>query len=224
MTDHAAHLSAIIEQMSERSFPSEEQLAKREAYREKAKLETNKIVYLDAYLKHLPAELRRQAQQEPSDIPGNQEAKGIAARLEFGMNLFVFGPPGVGKTHLAVWTVARMIRALGVAARVWTFPALMQRYRNAAGNTEDQPDIISPAVLLVDDVDKAYNSAFTSERLYELLERTNAKKTTIMTSNHHPAVTAKLFYKDDAENQAAIGSRLAAFEVVRIGGKDHRRA
>jgi DNA replication protein DnaC len=216
-------LAEIIGRLAERDWPSEERVLERERYQQKATIETNKVVYLEAYLKHLPERLRRTAGRRPDEHVGNRRALEIAEQFQLGTNLFLYGPRGVGKTHLAVWLGARLIREFGVACRFATFPAILESFDAARHLEESPPDWQHPSVLIVDDVDKSRTTAYASERFYELLYRfLSESRTTIFTCNRSPLETARLFYAGDDKNQAALASRLVAIENAKITGADRR--
>lgn len=216
-------LQEILERFSDRRFPTEEELAEKERWRAKAKVETNKVVYLEAYLKHLPDQLRRLAGRRPEQHQGNMAALEVAARLKPGRNAFFYGPRGVGKTHLAVWTGAQLIREHGVSCRFATFPAILDSFDAARHLEEAPPDWQHPQVLIIDDLDKSRTTQYASERFYELLYRfLSESKVTIITCNRDPLATARLFYGGDEANQAAVASRLVAIEHVKLSGVDRR--
>jgi Cdc6-like AAA superfamily ATPase len=216
-------LQEILARFEDRRLPTEEELAEKERWREKAKVETNKVVYLEAYLKHLPDRLRRLAGKRPDEHVGNRLALQLTSDLVPGQNAFLYGPRGVGKTHLAVWTGARLIREYGLSCRFATFPAILDSFDSARHLEEAPPDWQHPEVLIVDDLDKGRTTAYASERFYELLYRfLSTSKTTIITCNRDPLATARLFYAGDAQNQAAMASRLMATEHVKLTGTDRR--
>lgn len=218
-------LQDLIAKLAERDWPSEADVQKREAWQQKSRTESNKIVYWDAFLKHLADDLRRQASKPPQESSGNKRALAQIEATGPGDNLFLYGRRGVGKTHLALWCAGRLVKAHGLAARFRTFPQLLEEFDLARQTGEAAPDSQHHDVLVIDDLDKGRTTTYASERVYELLTRlSSSHKTTIITCNRSPVEVAKRFYEGDWRNQEALASRFMTMNPLLVTGRDQRVA
>lgn len=104
--------------------------------------------------------------------------------------LLFSGPTGVGKTHLAVAVVARLIRRYRVHALFADCTALIHRLQSTfepgspRGKREVLDPILAAEVLLVDDLGAQKSSEWVSEILYLVFnERYSARLPTLVTTN-----------------------------------------
>jgi len=148
-----------------------------------------------------------------------ERAKAIAERFAqeyptttpFG--LLFMGPPGVGKTHLAVGIIKRLIREKSVPCVFRTFPDLLKEIQlsySAVSMTSEisllQP-VLDAEVLLLDELGAQKPSAWVLETVaYVLNYRYAENKVTILTTNFH-----------DNENLEAARKSMNHSLVDRIG-------
>ena len=175
------------------------------------------------YLETLPTRYRAYTFESFERTDGNTVPLEVAAQLEAGRTLFLWGNPGNGKTHLAC---AIGFRALERGSVVfWNVAALYGRLRECVAHDLLKPNLLAPSVLILDDLGKVKASEFVYETLYGCLEsRWSNAKTTILTANHKPGVVADRLTPAILDQQAsdAILSRLVAGHVVEITGEDRR--
>lgn len=139
-----------------------------------------------------------------------------AARAYTGGLLYLHGPSGTGKTHLALRLAWRLAQE-GRFIRFRTELDLLKEEREAAASGEDPPFYER---LVLDDLGKGRITPFTAERLYALVEGASVGRfDLIATSNFSPEELASRL----GEVGEAVLSRLRAGRVVALEGRDLRR-
>jgi len=157
--------------------------------------------------------------------PGNELAISRAAELIKRTNHFyLFGPPGVGKTHLAVGILKKMV-VVGKIAR-FKFVGiqdLLTDCRRASKGLDDEnaDDLIDKAIqfpgyLLLDDIGTEKVTDFVQEKLYRLVDgRYSSQTGMIITSNLNLAELSRRLGE-------RIASRVGSGLVAEITGDDFR--
>lgn len=139
-----------------------------------------------------------------------------AARAYTGGLLYLHGPPGTGKTHLALrlaWRLAQQGRFIRFRSEL----DFLKEEREAAGEGSEPP---AYERLLLDDVGKGRVTPFSLERLYALLEGASVgRMDLIITSNFAPEELAQRL----GEVGSAVLSRIRSGTVALVEGEDGRR-
>ncbi|MBO1438618.1 ATP-binding protein [Meiothermus sp. CFH 77666] len=138
-----------------------------------------------------------------------------AVRSYTGGILYLFGPPGVGKTHLAL-RLAGKIAAEGRFVRFRSELDFLAEERLAAVGEGALPTYER---LVLDDGGKCRLSPFSAERLYALVEGASAGRyDLILTSNLAPEAFATRL----GEVGEAVLSRIRGGLVAEVQGPDRR--
>ena len=158
-----------------------------------------------------------------SDTEGAKKALAAAVGFDLSKNLYLHGPTGTGKSHLAVAAGRRWLRKVSVYTLK---PAMLSRevrgVRSAIGEHEIMERYANAGVLILDDIGVAKDTEFSTALLYELIDGRYMNKPggLIVTSNLSlDELAAKL--GDDR-----IPSRLAQMcrgNIVNMAGEPDRR-
>ena len=105
----------------------------------------------------------------------------------------LYGPPGVGKTHLLCSVVRDLTLDLGVACKYVDFFHLSERIRSCLGDRNDKrpEDILEPLVelpiLAIDEMGKGMCTPFEIHIIDQLITRRyNANRRVLITTNYWP--------------------------------------
>ncbi|HEX7040105.1 MAG TPA: ATP-binding protein, partial [Trueperaceae bacterium] len=136
--------------------------------------------------------------------------------------LYLWGPAGNGKTHLAIAT-GHHLAETGHTVAFHGIAALFAQIRASfAPDGPPRPHLHHPDILILDDLGKIKPTEFVYETFYATLEtRWSQEKTIIFTANHRPLDAANQL-APDPESAAAILSRMASGTVTEIKGRDER--
>lgn len=103
-------------------------------------------------------------------------------------HIWLYGPPGRGKTHLARWMAVYESVCADLNASFLSLPQTLQALKDRAGGSKVEVHL-SPAfqapILILDDIGME-RTTFDVETVQRLIEHRRTKHLTIITSNHRP--------------------------------------
>lgn len=171
---------------------------------------------------------------------GNQRAYATARRFvdtfeerrKDGKGLYLQGPMGTGKTHLAA-AVANALMAMGVPVMLMTMQRILDCIKDtyddgAEESTSDVLDQLRTATLLIiDDLGKEQPTGWAQSEIYRIVnDRYEHMRPTIVTTNYDDVALAKRLAggrSADAVTAEAIVSRLREMTAaVPMTGADRR--
>ena len=148
--------------------------------------------------------------------------------------LLFMGPQGIGKTHLAVGIIKKLIRQKSIPCLFCTFPELLKEIQNSYNpNTQSSEmsilePILDTQVLVLDELGAQKPSDWVRDQVaYVLNYRYNENKVTIITTNFmdHGAEGSKPAIADSLSQRIGDRIRSRLFEMckdIKMDGKDFR--
>lgn len=143
--------------------------------------------------------------------------------VERGHNVVVLGPPGVGKTHLAIALGIKAVEA-GYSALFLTLEALMTRLVKAANENRLErslQQLTYPKVLIVDEIGYLPLTNLEASLFFRLVVRRYERASLIVTSNKSFLDWGEVFH--DPVLATAILDRLLHYSTtLNIKGESYR--
>lgn len=190
---------------------------KRREQEQRERFEARRDLYLKNFRAALPGRYRGYADVAPKVTPGNEAAVSAANTLALTRSLHLYGESGNTKTHIAVWTAARLIRKHGVGVKFLDERAL----ESLAYRFDDPADFLQEMVIVADDLDKVMPGERQCAVVNRLLKRPEHELTLISTANRCKDDLARRYALDDP-NLLSVISRLSYLKEVEVTGPDYR--
>jgi DNA replication protein DnaC len=172
-----------------------------------------------------------------------EKAKLIAEKFveEYPMSppfgLLFMGPQGVGKTHLTVGILKRLMRQKSVQCLFCTFPELLKEIQNSYNPVSQASElsllapILETEVLVLDELGAQNPSSWVRDTVgYVLNYRYNENKVTILTTNfkdEEEGKPARPGITDTLTERIGVRMRSRLFEMcktIKMDGNDFRKA
>ena len=157
---------------------------------------------------------RRRAEQLASDTEWVTQAR----------NLIVFGPSGVGKTHLAA-AIGHGLTEQGMAVRYWGATALVQHLQQARRDLR-LPEVLRKldryAALFVDDLGYVKKSEQETSVLFELIAHRYESGTLVITANQ-PFSEWDQVFTDTMMTVAAVDRLVHHATIIELTNQSYRK-
>ena len=143
--------------------------------------------------------------------------------LERRVSLLIFGPPGVGKSHIAVGLGMEALRR-GYLIRYTTLDDLVRSLReaDALGKLRQRlAQLQRPQLLILDEAGFLPLDRPDANRLFQVVSRRYTRGSTIVTSNKSASELSELF-GDEVLAAAILDRLLHDAEVLTINGPSYR--
>lgn len=154
-------------------------------------------------------------------------------KFPFNRGFILMGPSGVGKTHLAIGTIAELTLKKGVKCMFKDFFFLLNELKKAYSDGVAENDIINPLVetevLVIDELGKGKSNEWELNILDQLIsKRYNSSKKTLITTNF---ISRDMIPKDRRTTEILedrVGERIASrlfemCELYLLEGRDYRK-
>jgi len=141
-----------------------------------------------------------------------------------GENILFFGPPGVGKTHLAVGLGARAIE-IGHSVIYYTLEELLAQLKKRTDipvSKQRGRAYVKSALVIVDEIGYQALDRFETHLFFQFISVRYAKGSTILTSNCSVRDWGQIFAQDELAVTAILDRLLHKAHIFNIDGKSYR--
>lgn len=154
-------------------------------------------------------------------------APALWERVKAGEGLYIHGPVGAGKTHLAC-AVARLAIAEGLRVQFVDAPGMLRlvkaTYSGEGTEEEAIGRLVRKDLLVIDDLGKEAPTEWTLQTVFAVVDgRWRDMRPVVVTSqSRRSGLAERLARRGDEETARAVVSRLAECGAVELDGPDRR--
>jgi DNA replication protein DnaC len=144
--------------------------------------------------------------------------------LDRAENLLLFGPSGVGKTHLAAG-ICRSLIGLDRSARFYSATTLVQELQRAKADyalAKALNRLDRYALLVIDDIGYVRKDDAETSVLFELVMHRYERRSLLVTSNQ-PFSEWENVFSTSAMTVAAVDRLVDHSTIIQINGESYRR-
>lgn len=144
--------------------------------------------------------------------------------IEQARNLLLFGPSGVGKSHLAA-AIGHALIEQGLRVRYYTASALVQHLqtaKQALSLPETLAKLDKYRLLIIDDIGYVKRSDAETSVLFELIAHRYEAASVLITSNQ-PFSSWDQIFADNMMTVAAIDRLIHHAHVLELSGESYRK-
>ena len=139
-------------------------------------------------------------------------------------NVLFFGPPGVGKTHLAVGLGARAVE-LGYSVIYYTVEELLYRLKRHAGTpvgSQRRQAYVKNALVVLDELGYQVLDRHETHLFFQFVSARYLKGSTILTSNRSVRDWVQVFAGDEMATTAILDRLFHRAHLFSIDGRSYR--
>lgn len=144
--------------------------------------------------------------------------------LERAENLLIFGPSGVGKTHLSI-SMGRAMIALGKRVKFFSAITLVQQLQAAKQQLQLPSTLIKLDrfdLLIIDDIGYVKKSDDETSVLFELIAHRYERRSLLITANH-PFSEWDSIFSDSMMTVAAVDRLVHHALIIEINAESFRK-
>ena len=144
--------------------------------------------------------------------------------LERAENLLIFGPSGVGKTHLSI-SMGRAMIALGKRVKFFSAITLVQQLQAAKQQLQLPSTLVKLdrfELLIIDDIGYVKKSDDETSVLFELIAHRYERRSLLITANH-PFSEWDSIFSDSMMTVAAVDRLVHHALIIEIKAESFRK-